>query len=176
MKITRHAIGILAALPALQGAPCGADELAWLDAYNVVWNSPSRNSGESMPGGDGSIGLNAWVEDGELLCYVARPDAFEETGALLKSGRIRRRLTPNPFDKGDSFTQELKLRDGTVEVTGRKDGQFAFRMVRGMDPGGPGLAPGEVGGALPGGVPAEDALFREASVGTVCTQNQQGRE
>ena len=26
-----------------------ADELAWLDAYNVVWNSQSSNAGERYP-------------------------------------------------------------------------------------------------------------------------------
>jgi len=26
-----------------------ADDLAWLDAYNVAWTTPSANSSESMP-------------------------------------------------------------------------------------------------------------------------------
>lgn len=30
--------------------------------YNVVWNTPSSGSHESMPCGGGSIGANVWVE------------------------------------------------------------------------------------------------------------------
>lgn len=110
---------------ALAGVTAAADDLAWLDHYNVVWTTPSRNSGESMPGGGGSIGLNVWVENGDVLAYVSRPDAFEENGGLLKSGRLRVRLTPNVFDEGEAFRQELKLREGAIEIEGRKGGQTA---------------------------------------------------
>lgn len=37
-----------------------------IDQYNVVWTSQSKNSGESMPVGGGDIGLNVWLEDGDL--------------------------------------------------------------------------------------------------------------
>jgi hypothetical protein len=105
------------------------DELSWLDRYNVVWNTPSKHVGESMPGGGGSIGLNVWVENGDVLIYVARPDSFEEGGGLLKSGRIRVRLSPNPFDESESFRQELKLRDGVIELEGKKGAQSATVRV-----------------------------------------------
>ena len=36
---------------------------------NVVWNTPSRNSSESMPCGGGDIGMNVWVENGDILFY-----------------------------------------------------------------------------------------------------------
>ena len=87
-------------------ASARSDDLAWLDAYNVVWTSPSKNSGESMPCAGGDIGLNVWVENGELLFYIGRTGCRDENGALLKPGRCRIRLTPNPFDSG-SFRQEL---------------------------------------------------------------------
>ena len=35
-----------------------------LNDYNIVWNSQSQNSSESMPCGGGDIGLNVWVENG----------------------------------------------------------------------------------------------------------------
>ncbi len=64
---------ILATLLAILGTGAArADGLAWLDAYNVVWTTPSRNSGESMPVGGGDIGLNVWVEDGEVLFYLTQ--------------------------------------------------------------------------------------------------------
>jgi hypothetical protein len=43
-----------------------------IEQYNVTWTSQSQNSGQSMPCGGGDIGLNVWVEKGELLFYIAR--------------------------------------------------------------------------------------------------------
>jgi len=107
-----------------------ADDLDWLDAYDVVWESPSKDATESMPGGGGSVGLNVWAEPGgDLLCLVARPDAFEENGGLLKAGRVRLRLSPNPFDNGQSFRQQLRLREGVIELRAVKNGSSATVRV-----------------------------------------------
>ena len=51
---------------------------------NVVWNTPSRNSSESMPCGGGDIGMNIWVEEGDLLFYVSRSGTFDENNCQLK--------------------------------------------------------------------------------------------
>jgi len=93
---------------------------ARLDAYNVVWDSPSKHAGESMPVGGGDIGLNVWVEDGDLLFYMSRSGAFDENNTLLKQGRVRVSLTPNPF-VGSDFRQELKLEEGYVAITGKHE-------------------------------------------------------
>jgi hypothetical protein len=106
-----------------------ADELAWLERYNAAWTSPSRNSAESMPCGGGDTGLNVWVENGDLLCYVQRSGAFDENNQYLKLGRLRLRLDPNPFAEGTTFRQELHLRHGHVEITGEKDGLRATLKV-----------------------------------------------
>ncbi len=98
-----------------------ADDLAWLDAYNVAWTTPSKHSGESMPVSGGDVGVNVWVENGKLLCYVDRAGCRDENGALLKLGRFRVTLTPNPFENG-SFHQELKLREGHVLITAKQPG------------------------------------------------------
>ena len=92
-----------------------------LNDYNIVWNSQSQNSSESMPCGGGDIGLNVWVENGELLFYMSRSGTFDENNSMLKLGRVRVKLTPNPFAKGGTFKQELKLKEGYVEITGKKD-------------------------------------------------------
>jgi len=89
-----------------------------VDQYNVVWASPSRNSGESMPCSGGDIGLNVWVENGELLFYIGRAGCRDENGALLKLGRVRIKLTPNPFGKDSKFRQQLKLTQGSIEISG----------------------------------------------------------
>jgi hypothetical protein len=96
-----------------------------LDQYNVVWNSQSKNSGESMPCGGGNIGLNVWVENGDILCYLSRSGAFDENNVFPKLGRLRIKLSPNPFDGGEYFRQELKLRQGYIEIIGKKNGQIA---------------------------------------------------
>ena len=79
---------------------------------NVVWNTPSRNSSESMPCGGGDIGMNVWVENGDILFYLSRSGTFDEHNCLLKQGRVRLRLFPNPFSSAVDFRQELKLNDG----------------------------------------------------------------
>lgn len=84
---------------------------------NVVWESPSRNSSESMPCGGGDIGMNVWVEEGDLLFYLSRSGTFDENNCQLKQGRFRLRLSPNPFKDAKDFRQELKLQDGYVEVS-----------------------------------------------------------
>lgn len=84
---------------------------------NVVWDSPSRNSSESMPCGGGDIGMNVWVEEGDLLFYVSRSGTFDANNCQLKQGRIRLRMSPNPFKDAKDFRQELKLQDGYVEVS-----------------------------------------------------------
>jgi hypothetical protein len=86
-----------------------------LNNYNVVWNSQSKNSGESMPCGGGDIGLNVWVENNELLFYIAKSGTFDENNALLKLGRVRIKLSPNPFE-GKKFEQRLILKDGYVSI------------------------------------------------------------
>ncbi len=84
---------------------------------DFIWTSPSQNSSESMPCGGGDIGMNVWVENGDILFYVARSGAFDENNTLLKQGRIRFRLTPNPFTNATDFRQTLKLNNGFVEIS-----------------------------------------------------------
>jgi hypothetical protein len=92
------------------------------DQYNVVWDKQSKNSGESMPCGGGDIGLNVWVENGQLLFYLSRSGAFDENNVFPKLGRVRILMTPNPFDGGE-FRQELKLKEGFIEIFGTKGGK-----------------------------------------------------
>ncbi|MEZ0612336.1 DUF5703 domain-containing protein [Fibrella sp. WM1] len=91
--------------------------------YNVVWTTPSRHSGESMPCGGGDVGLNVWVEGGDLLLYVSRSGTFDENNAMPKLGRLRLTLSPNPFSSSTTFRQELHLREGYVSVTGGRGTQ-----------------------------------------------------
>ena len=84
---------------------------------DFTWTSPSHNSSESMPCGGGDVGMNVWVENGDLLFYVSRSGAFDENNTMLKQGRFRIRLSPNPFLNESDFRQTLKLNDGYVEIS-----------------------------------------------------------
>jgi hypothetical protein len=83
-----------------------------------------------MPCGGGSIGLNVWVEHSEILFYIARSGSFDENNALLKSGRIRLKLSPNPL--GSDFKQELDLKTGTVTISG-KDKNLSTQILFWVD-------------------------------------------
>lgn len=90
---------------------------SYLNAYNVVWQSPSLNSLGSMPAGNGDIGINLWVEgNGDLLFYISKTDAWSENARLLKIGKVRLSLSPNPFKTGMPFLQELVLQDGVIHI------------------------------------------------------------
>lgn len=91
----------------------------WLNQYNIIWTTQSKNAGESMPVSGGDIGLNVWMENDELLFYMGRSGYRDENGALLKPGRVRVKLSPNPF-RAAAFKQELKLREGYVLVTAKQ--------------------------------------------------------
>jgi hypothetical protein len=77
-----------------------------------------------MPCGGGDIGLNVWVENGDILFYIARSGTFDENNTLLKQGRIRIHLSPNPLE-GEYFRQELRLEEGGITISGKKAGQTA---------------------------------------------------
>lgn len=86
------------------------------DIYTLTWNSQSRNSSESMPCGGGEIGLNVWAENGDILFYFSRSSAFDENNALLKLGRVRLHLDDADFSH--TFSQQLRLKDGSITFRG----------------------------------------------------------
>ena len=91
-------------------------QLPVLDNYNQVWTTQSENSSESMPLGGGDIGANVWVEKGDLYFYFSRSGTFDEHNTLLKLGRVKVTLTPNPFKDNEGFHQELVLKDGYIQI------------------------------------------------------------
>lgn len=91
------------------------------DAYDIVWTTASNNASESMPCGGGDIGMNVWVEKGEMFVYVARSGQYDEHNTLLKTGRIRIKMFPNPFE-GKNFKQQLHLQKGFVTAEGEHKG------------------------------------------------------
>ena len=87
---------------------------------DYVWTTQSRNSSESMPCGGHDVGLNVWVENGDVLMYISRSGMFDENNTLLKAGRLRLHISPSPFDDIDgSFSPTLCLYDGSMLIKGK---------------------------------------------------------
>lgn len=103
-------IAVLAAGASAAGNP-------FISANDVEWTSLGQNENDSMPIGNGDLAANVWTEqNGDLVLLVAKADAWTELGKLVKLGRIRIQLTPNPFTGLGHFTQTLRLEDATIEI------------------------------------------------------------
>jgi len=108
-------VGVLAAWLWLPAAPALLGGSA--SDYNVVWNSPSESPSGSMPLGNGDIAVNAWVEPhGDLVFYIAKTDAWDDNGRLLKVGKIRLGFDPPLVTHGGTFRQTLDLPTATMNV------------------------------------------------------------
>ena len=84
---------------------------------DYVWTAQSRNSSESMPCGGHDIGMNVWVENGDILFYIQQSGWFDENNTLLKAGRWRLHFDGKPFD-GKDFEQRLSLDEGAIYIKG----------------------------------------------------------
>ncbi len=118
----------------LIAAASAADPLTQLDHCDVSWDKPGVGSQDSMPLGNGDIGLNVWTEaNGDLLFYIGKSDAWTDNDAggegLAKVGKVRVSLSPNPFASGN-FRQTLVLRDGEVIIKGGSAGSEVTLHVR----------------------------------------------
>ncbi len=93
---------------------------------DVTWTTLGNNENDSMPVGNGDIAANVWTEqNGDLVLLVAKADAWTELGKLVKLGRVRIQLNPNPFAGATNFTQVLKLENGSIEL---KSGENTVRV------------------------------------------------
>ena len=124
------------------GSPAGTVAQFRPDTYNVSWTTPGPGPAQSMPLGNGDIGLNVWVEPGgDLLFYIAKTDAWggeknpsadpwmQQGGVLMKLGLIRVSLNPNPLLKAGPFRQTLRLGDGEIRVAeGQGDSAVQYRI------------------------------------------------
>lgn len=84
--------------------------------YSVVWDSPSENASGAMPIGNGEVGANVWMEEnGNLLFYLSRTDAWSENSSLYKLGKVRISFYPALNTKHAVFKQRLNLEAGKIE-------------------------------------------------------------
>ncbi len=88
--------------------------------YQVVWDAPGKDYRDSMPLGNGDLGINLWTEqNGDLVFLIGKTDAWSENGELLKLGRVRVKLSPSPFTPSPEFRQILHPLNGEIEITGK---------------------------------------------------------
>jgi len=101
-----------------------------LNKYNVSWNTPGPTSAQSMPLGNGDIGLNVWTEpNGDLLFYISKTDAWggegaqeqddwmKQGGVLMKLGAVR--ISAGGLKNMTRFRQVLKLKESEILITGQ---------------------------------------------------------
>jgi len=90
----------------------------FVSVNDVAWTTLGHNENDSMPIGNGDLAANVWTEqNGDIVLLVAKADAWTELGKLDKLGRVRIKLTPNPFAGTADFKQVLRLEDGSIEIT-----------------------------------------------------------
>jgi len=101
-----------------------------LDSFDVDWDTPGPTSSQSMPTGNGDIGLNVWVEPNGDLCFlVGKTDSWgaapateknswrKDGGVLMKLGKVRVSISPNPMMQEHSyFRQILKLSTNEILI------------------------------------------------------------
>ena len=99
-----------------------AQESRSIAVNDVIWTSPGTNENNSMPLGNGDIAVNVWTEqNGDIVLLLAKSDAWSENGQLLKLGRVRVKLAPNPFISPHGFTQTLRLESDEVQFRSGKN-------------------------------------------------------
>ncbi len=84
---------------------------------DVSWSTPGQTSADSLPLGNGDVAANVWTEPGgNIVLYLAKNDAWDHLGRLIKIGRLRLRITPS-LTAGGKFEQRLSLGDASVVVS-----------------------------------------------------------
>jgi hypothetical protein len=124
------------------GLPVEKNISKLLEAYNVSWDIPGPGPAQSMPLGNGDIGLNVWVEtNGDLDFYISKTDAWggevkpdwdpwmKQGGVLMKLGLVRVSLNPGVLVAGSPFRQILRLSQGEIQVSEGDDSNRVLLRV-----------------------------------------------
>lgn len=110
------------------------DIISLLKAQNVTWDTPGPSALQSMPIGNGDIGLNVWVEsNGVLNFYIGKTDSWgadvKSNKGLMKLGGVRIDPIINHFNAVMPFVQVLRLHESEIVVSeGKGDKAINFRV------------------------------------------------
>src|ERR1700744_717520 len=110
------------------------DIVSLLKTENVTWDTPGPSALQSMPVGNGDIGLNVWVEqNGILNFYIGKTDSWgadvKSNKGLMKLGGVRIDPTINHFNSVMPFVQMLRLHESEIWVSeGSGDKAISFKV------------------------------------------------
>jgi alpha-L-fucosidase 2 len=112
-----HIVWLGLSLTCLETMVAHASENSFVSVNDVKWTELGHNENDSMPIGNGDLAANVWTEqNGDLMLLVAKADAWTELGKLVKLGRVRVKIAPNPFVGSADFQQVLRLENGSIEI------------------------------------------------------------
>jgi alpha-L-fucosidase 2 len=118
MKLVHHIVGLALCMSCLGTAVAMASANPFVSLNDVAWTRLGQNENDSMPIGNGDLAANVWTEEnGDLVMLVAKADSWTELGKLVKLGRVRIQITPNPLIGAMDFKQLLRLEDGSIEIS-----------------------------------------------------------
>lgn len=93
-----------------------------LPSFDIHWHELGIDENSSMPLGNGDIALNAWTEQtGDVVLLISKSDSWSENAQLLKIGRLRIKMTPNPFVGRSDFLQSLRIDNGSLQIKSGKN-------------------------------------------------------
>ncbi len=97
--------------------------------YNLEWTTPSVKQDDSMPLGNGEVGLNLWMEnERDLVFYISRVGAYADNSTTMKLGRIRITFPEGTFTVSD-FSQVLDLSTGSIQIeSGNADKKVSLEV------------------------------------------------
>lgn len=116
-NIRYKAIALMMSLAMMLPASSDAAKTADYRPADYAWTTQSMNSAGSMPCGGHDVGMNVWVEKGDVVFYLSKNGMLDENNTLLKAGRFRLTMDGQPFD-GTDFEQRLCLDDGAIYIKG----------------------------------------------------------
>lgn len=100
---------------------------SWINDYDVIWNTQSKSSMQSMPCGGAGIGLNVWVENDQVYVLIGSTDSWVETPlrqhpfeyVMRKTGKLGRLKISVPEGMfSGSFKQRLDLSSNSIIIEG----------------------------------------------------------
>lgn len=113
---------VVAVLICFEFSAAFAQDQSYVSAEDVAWTALGQNENDSMPIGNGDLAANVWTEpNGDLVLLLAKSDAWTAMGKLVKLGRVRIQLTPNPWVGAGHFQQTLRLQNGEIEIRNETD-------------------------------------------------------
>lgn len=100
-----------------------------ISEYHVIWDTQTKGVKGVMPIGNGDIGANLWFDGDDLVFLIGKTDSWGDNGRLLKIGKVRLTVSPNPFaDRTAKFRQELDLSDGAITIDSKGKNPFSMKF------------------------------------------------